>query len=143
MNYNNDNGNNKFFKGRVVQETIKKIPKVKWNHKKIPINSDGSKFIQVYECIMSGGEGNNQPPVYQLKISFGMKDITFYTNDPEEMDMTRELIFFGLREFFSENPVMPLKDALYKELNVWRSNQIKAVDNVRPISQPKKDSKAS
>lgn len=118
--YNNDNfSKGKVFRGTVIDKPIEKIPKVWWKQKKIGLNSDGDKWIQIYECVMSGGNENPLPPVYQLMIKIGQKSICLYFNDPMEAETARELLFYGIREYISEVPFKEAKEAHYKELKAW------------------------
>jgi len=120
MKYNNDNNyNKKIFKGIVKDKPINKIPKVYWKQKKIGLDSEGNKWFQIYECVMSGGAENHLPPVYQLRLKFGNNQISMYFNDPMEAETARELLFYGLREFISENPFKEAKEVHYKELKAW------------------------
>jgi hypothetical protein len=120
VKYNNDNiGRNKVFKGIVKDKPITKIPKVWWKQKKVGLDSDGDKWFQIYECVMSGGPDNHLPPVYQLMIKFGQQTISMYFNDPMEAEQARELLFYGIREYISDTPFKEAKEAHYKELKAW------------------------
>jgi hypothetical protein len=140
MKYNNDNNfNNKVFRGTLKDKPVNKIPKVYWKQKKIGLDSMGEKWFQIYECVMSGGEQNHLPPVYQLMIKFGAQQISMYFRDPYEAETARELLFYGFREFISDNPFKEAKQVLIKELKAWAAKtEAKINKNIHKGEEDKK-----